>query len=111
MSRPLVRAAALAAISLGPVTGAALAQGVFIGPPPSVVSPQPLTGKRGRVARELQAFGYGGADVATMSNRTVALLDNVIHGGGSHSIRRGRIASILNGGGFLQRAVDSLSGR
>lgn len=104
-------AAALLALAVMLNVGVASAQGVFIGPPPSIVDPQPLTGRRGFLAQELRAFGFGDADVSRMSNQTVALLDNAIHGGGSQSTRRGRVASILNGGGILQRFVDNATGR
>lgn len=106
MIATIARSLIVAALSVGTVAGAAQAQGIFVGPPLSTVSPQPLTGKRGEVARELPTFGYADEDVAIMSDRTVALLDNAIHGGGSHGRRADRIGSILSNGGFVQRALD-----
>lgn len=111
MVRSLVRIAALAALACPGAVGIAAAQGVFIGPPPSVVDAQPLDGKRRRVARELTYFGVGDADVSRLSNRTIALLDNAIHGGGSRGYRSSRVRSILSGGGILQRTIDTIGDR
>lgn len=92
----------LAATLAAPVA----AQGVFVPPPASVVDPQPLTGKRARVAHELRLLGFGAADVADLSNVRLALVDNALHGGGSHSDKASRVRSILSGGGVLQRTID-----
>ena len=102
---------AVAALSLPASVGIAAAQGVFVGPPPLVMDAPALDGKRARVARELTYLGFGGADVARLSNRTVALLDNAIHADGSQSYRQSRVRSILSGGGILQRAIDRIGGR
>ncbi len=111
MTPTLLRLALIVALPF--VAGAApsAAQGVFIGPPPSVVDPQPLEGKRGRVAHELALRGLGGVDASRLSDRTIALLDNAIHGGGSESYRNGRVRSILSGGGIVQRTIEGIGRR
>ena len=105
---PLV--AALTLSLAAPLAGPVSAQGVFVAPPPQVIDRQPLTGKRGRVAGELRNFGFGNADVATLSNQKIAVIDNIIHGSGSQSDKTNRIRSVLNGG-FLQRALDRATGK
>lgn len=111
MPRSVIRLALAAWLSTLVSAGFASAQGVFVGPPPSIVDPQPLTGLRRHVAQELRFFGYGDVDVSTLSNRNVVLIDNVIHSNYSHSRKHGQIGSILSRGGILQRAIDGLSGR
>ncbi len=96
----------LALLLAAPVAGPAAAQGVFVPPPPGVVGPaRELTGKRGRVARELRLFGFD-VDVTRLSDQRIAVLDNALHSGGSNGHRQSRIRSILSGGGLLQRLID-----
>ncbi|MCK0167885.1 hypothetical protein MWU52_10025 [Jannaschia sp. S6380] len=108
MTRTLIIAALVCA---GPLAVPAVAQGVFIDPPPTVVQPMPLTGKRAHVARELRHFGFGAVDMSRLSNRKVVLLDNAIHSNRSQGEKANRIASILRGGGLLQGIVDGFGRR
>lgn len=95
----------LAILAMGHSAVPAAAQGVFVPPPPGIGSPaSELTGKRGRVARELRLYGFD-VDVSRMSNSRVALIDNALHGSGSESDKRLRVRSLLRRG-FLQRAID-----
>ena len=108
MARPFL-IALTAALTLGPGLGLpAAAQGVYVSPPGTVVNPQPLTGKRLSVARELRVYGFGDANVAALSNRQTVLLDNTMHSGRSNGDKGARIRSILRGGGILQRGIDRL---
>lgn len=105
MTRPFL-IALTAALTLGLP---AAAQGVFISPPGDIVNPEPLTGKRLSVARELRVYGFGNTNVSTLSNRQIVLLDNVMHSGRSNGDKGSHIRSILRGGGILQRAVDGIN--
>lgn len=106
----MIRLALAFALTLGLP---AAAQGVFVSPPDSVMNPPglsgDLSGKRLRVAHELRLMGFGNVDIAGMSNRKVALLDNAIHSGRPNGERLMRVRSILSGGGLLQRGLDRLS--
>lgn len=107
----MIRPFLIALIASLPVGLPVSAQGVFVSPPGNVVNPQHLTGKRLSVARELRIYGFGDADVASMSNQQIALLDNAMHSSRSNGDKGSRIRSILRGGGFLQRTVDSIGRR
>lgn len=106
MIRMFAGLAAIVALAVSTPAGIATAQGVFVGPPGNIVSPRPLDGKRGRVAQELRLYGFRGADVTQLSDRTIALLDNALHSGRSQGDTAARIRSILSGGGILQRTID-----
>lgn len=108
MNRTLARLAALAALALPAGALPVAAQGVFVGPPPGIVAPQALDGKRGRVARELDQFGLGGTDVSRLSNLTISQLDNALHSSRSHGDKAARLRSILSGGGILQRTIENV---
>lgn len=111
MIRMLVRLITAASLALYGTAGFAAAQGVFVGPPPGIGTSQALTGNRGRVARELSYFGFGGIDVSGLSNGTIALLDNALHSDRSHGDKASRLRSILRGGGILQRAIENAGRR
>ncbi|CTQ48334.1 hypothetical protein [Jannaschia donghaensis] len=95
----------LALAAAMPLAAPAAAQGVFVPPPPGIVGERAeLTGRRGRIARELRFYGFD-TDVARLSNRKVSLLDVALHEGRSSSGTQARIRSILRGG-LLQRVIE-----
>ncbi|WP_179378924.1 hypothetical protein [Jannaschia marina] len=88
-----------------PLAAPAAAQGVFVPPPPGIVGDAPeLTGKRGRIARELRHYGFD-TDVRRLSNQQLSLIDVALHEGRSNGDTQARIRSILRGG-LLQRIID-----
>lgn len=99
MTRTLMLIAALMAAPL-----AAQAQGVFV-PPTGIAERAPLTGLRAHVARELPRFGLSDVDVRSLSNGQVAVINSLIHGGGSHGDVASRIRSQLRRG-ILSRALN-----
>ncbi|SDY79280.1 hypothetical protein SAMN05444004_103151 [Jannaschia faecimaris] len=81
------------------------AQGVFVPPPPGIVGDRPeLTGKHGRVAREMRHYGFD-VDATRLSNQQISLIDSALHDGRSVGDTQARIRAVLRGG-FLQRIID-----
>lgn len=99
-------ALSLTLVATMPLALPAAAQGVFVGPPPGIgTQAAPLTGKRGRIDRELRKLGVP-ANVSRLSNQQIALIDTALHQSRSNGDTQSRVRSILRGGGALQRVID-----
>ncbi len=111
MTAPTVLATALTVATLALPALPAVAQAVFVPPPPSAATSGPLAGKRSHVAQELRLLGYFDVDMRSLSNGQVAHIDNIIHSGLSQGAVRGQVGTVLRGGGILQRVIDGLGRR
>lgn len=105
----MTRSILAAVLALGlPIPAAA--QGVFVPPPGSVVARDAQSGLRAHVARELRYYGLGGVDVGALTPGQVAHVNAILHSGRSQGDIRALVRSAVRGG-FLQGALDRVTGR